>query len=184
MTTVTTTPRDWKRLAEAIRDARKARGWRQEDLAEAAGTGYSTVQRAESSDGYKTMPLTIDKIERALGWAPGSARTVLEGGTPTLVTDSAIPGPAAETPAAGSGDAAGFVARLPARIQHELADGELVDTDVIELKRKGMRLIVFATRDPEQAPEDRAEKAEDIREWTRVQRRLRGLASDGDSLDK
>ncbi|WP_433451495.1 helix-turn-helix domain-containing protein [Streptomyces sp. CA-142005] len=184
MTTVTTTPRDWKRLAEAIRDARKARGWRQEDLAEAAGTGYSTVQRAESSDGYKTMPLTIDKIERALGWAPGSARTVLEGGTPTLVTDSAIPGPAAETPASDSGDAAGFVSRLPARIQHELADGELVDTDVIELKRKGMRLIVFATRDPEQAPENRAEKAEDIREWTRVQRRLRGLASDGDSLDK
>ncbi|MEU6657832.1 helix-turn-helix transcriptional regulator [Streptomyces sp. NPDC046821] len=183
-----TTTRDWKRLAEAIRDVRKARGWRQEDLAEAAGIGYSTVQRAESSDGYKTMPLTIDKIERTLGWTPGSARAVLEGGTPTLLTPPAaapVP-PAADTemPASASGDAAGFVARLPARIQHELADGELVDTDVIELQRKGMRLIVFATRDPEQATEDRAEKAEDIREWTRVQRRLRGLASDERPVDK
>jgi len=181
---MTTTPRDWKRLAEAIRDARKVRGWRQEDLAEAAGIGYSTVQRAESSDGYKTMPLTIDKLERALGWAPGSAKMILEGGKPTLLPDTGEGAPDAEVQVSASGDAAGFMARLPARLQHELADGELVDTDVIELRRKGMRLVVFATRDPGQAPEDKAAKFEDIREWTRVQRQLRGLAADNDPIDK
>ncbi|KUO22416.1 helix-turn-helix domain-containing protein [Streptomyces dysideae] len=181
---MTTTPRDWKRLAKAIRDARKARGWRQEDLAEAAGIGYSTVQRAESSDGYKTMPLTIDKLERTLGWEPGSAKEILEGGEPTLLPDSREGTSEVEVKVSTSGDAAGFMARLPARIQHELADGELVDTDVIELKRKGMRLIVFATRDADQTSESKAAKFEDIREWTRVQRRLRGLAADNDQIDK
>ncbi|KUO22422.1 helix-turn-helix transcriptional regulator [Streptomyces dysideae] len=182
---MTTTPRDWKRLAKAIRDARKARGWRQGNLAEAAGVSYSTVQRAESSDGYKTMPLTIDKLERALGWAPGSAKTVLAGGAPALLSESGEDAPGTEAEGCASGDAAEqFMARLPTRIQHELADGELVDTDVIELKRKGMRLVVFATRGPDQVPDDKAAKAEDIREWTRVQRRLRGLAADNDPIDK
>ncbi|MFJ7048993.1 helix-turn-helix domain-containing protein [Streptomyces sp. NPDC101112] len=169
--------KDWKRLAAAIRDARKALGWGQQKLADAAGVGFSTVQRLEGGVGYKKMPLTIDKVERALGWAPGSAEGVLAGGDPVALSE-----PEAGTGEAAVGateDAAGrFVSGLPARIQHELAGGELVETDVIELNRPGMRLIVFATRDPDQSPEGKAGVTEDIKEWTRVQRRLRGLTAD------
>jgi len=72
---------DWKRLAEAIRAGRKAKGpgYRQEDVAREAGVGLATVQRLESGTGYKGMPRTIEQIERALGWAPGSAEGILVG---------------------------------------------------------------------------------------------------------
>ncbi|MCX5601556.1 helix-turn-helix transcriptional regulator [Streptomyces phaeochromogenes] len=168
--------RDWNRLATAIREARKRHGWGQSELAKEAGIGYSTVQRLESGSGYTTMPLTIDRVERALGWAPRSAEAIVAGGDPVLLVEAA-PG---EVPATGTGEitvypAADFIARLPVRIQHELTDSELVDTEVIELNRPGMRLVTFVVRDRSDEEEGAGRAAEDIKEWTRIQRRLRDI---------
>lgn len=73
---------DWTRLADHVRAARNALGMTQADLAAAAGIGFTTVQLLERGVPRTRLPNTISAIEAALGWAPGSARRVLEGGDP------------------------------------------------------------------------------------------------------
>lgn len=165
---------DWKLLAEAIRGARKARGWTQGQLADAAGIGFSTVQRLESGKPYETMPLTIDRVERALGWAPGSAGEILAGGAPRPLPDDAAAAQASSAPTRSG---------LPPRVQFELAEGEVFDYDVIELTEGGGKIIVLSMHSPSRTPEDAQRQAEDAREWTRVQRKLRGLLSEQDRSD-
>ena len=58
---------NWKGLAD------------QEELAEAAGVGTSTVQLLERGEPRSQMPRTMPKIARVLGWAPEHARQIVEG---------------------------------------------------------------------------------------------------------
>lgn len=75
---------DWLRLADYVISHRTARGFgRQPDLAEAAGVASKTVGRLERGESVNSA--TLAKIERALRWAPGSARSILAGGEPTLL---------------------------------------------------------------------------------------------------
>lgn len=74
---------DFERLAAAIVEARKAKGWSQDDLIRESGLGRSTIQRLER--GRQQVPpnkATIQSLERALGWLPGSVEAVLRGGMP------------------------------------------------------------------------------------------------------
>lgn len=73
---------DWTRLADHVRAARLAQGMTQAELADAAGIGFTTVQLLERGTPRTRLPNTIGAVELALGWAPGSARRVLEGGSP------------------------------------------------------------------------------------------------------
>lgn len=74
---------DFERLAAAIVEARKAKGWGQDDLIRESGLGRSTIQRLEAGR-QKTVPnkATAQSLERALGWLPGSVEAVLSGGMP------------------------------------------------------------------------------------------------------
>lgn len=74
---------DFERLAAAIVEARKAKGWGQDDLIRESGLGRSTVQRLERGR-QQAVPTkaTIRSLERALGWLSGSIEAVLAGGVP------------------------------------------------------------------------------------------------------
>lgn len=72
---------DFKRLATAIVEARKVKGWGQDDLIRESGLGRSTIQRLES-ERQQAQPTkaTAKSLERALGWLPGSVDAILDGG--------------------------------------------------------------------------------------------------------
>lgn len=72
----------WRQLADEIRAARDARGLTQAELAQEAGVGLRTLQDLEAGITRGRMPRLLPRIERSLGWRPGSARLVLEGGQP------------------------------------------------------------------------------------------------------
>ncbi|MDI5965825.1 helix-turn-helix domain-containing protein, partial [Streptantibioticus silvisoli] len=127
---------DWKRLGDAIRDARTSRGMTQIDLATAAEVSEATVQNLEGArKNPRRRPPSLPRIEAALNWAAGSATRILEGGAPL---DAPSPPASAPPPASDS--------QLPLRVQHELRDSEVVDTDVLDLSAGGMRLVVVVTR--------------------------------------
>lgn len=171
--------KDWARLARAIQQARESRrmpgGLRmtQTQLAEAAGVSEGTIQNLENPERtYRRRPPTLAAVERVL-WKPGSVDAVLAGGDPIpLPEDEAGSGHAGphpdHSPAVGK--------RLPLRVQHEL-DGDVVDTDVIDLGRSGMKMVVVITRDPGHELPGDEQLREDYREWSRVQRELRGIAA-------
>ena len=167
--------KDWARLARAIQQARDSRrmpgGLRmtQTQLAEAAGVSEGTIQNLENPERtYSRRPPSLAAVERVF-WKPGSADAVLAGGVPVPLPEAESAG----TPAADQAPAR-VRERLPLRIQHEL-DGIVVDTDVIDLGRSGMKMVVVITRDQDLPGDD--ELREDYQEWTRVQRELRGIVA-------
>jgi hypothetical protein len=170
---------DWARLATAIRRARESRRtpdgshMTQQQLAVAASVSESTIQNLEDpAHTYTRRPTTLPRVEAALGWMPGSVDAILVGGEPTLLAETA-----AASPAAGSRDAAPGGQMLPLRVQHALDEGDLLDTEVLELSSGGVRMVVVVKRDPSRTTEDKEQIARDLAEWSRVQRDLRGIVS-------
>ena len=51
---------------DRIRELRKARNWRAEDLAEKSGVSYRTIVGLESPGGQNTTTKTLEDIARAL----------------------------------------------------------------------------------------------------------------------
>lgn len=66
-------------LGEAIRDTRLALGMTREEASRTAGISRITWRRAE--DGQGVQDVKIAAIERTLGWAQGTGRRVLAGGS-------------------------------------------------------------------------------------------------------
>ena len=169
---------DWARLARAIQHARESRrmpgGLRmtQMQLAEAADVSEGTIQNLENPERtYTRRPPTLPAVERVF-WKPGSVNAVLAGGDPTPLSD--------ESPARDDAPAVEIAPRmnerLPLRVQHEL-DGDVVDTDVIDLGRSGMKMVVVITRESGQDLPSDDQLREDYREWSRVKRELRGIVA-------
>ncbi len=74
---------DWKRLADYLRSAMDRQRIRsQRDLAHVAGVSPRTVGDLLRGVERKWIPTTMPAIERAVGWSPGSARRILDGGEP------------------------------------------------------------------------------------------------------
>ncbi|ONK09506.1 helix-turn-helix transcriptional regulator [Streptomyces sp. MP131-18] len=159
--------RDWARLAEAIRQARATRGWRQIDLADAAGVTESTIQNLEAGTRtYTRLPQSLKAIERALGWAPGSAVSIVDGGDPTpLSSPEQAPGSV-------------LPVDIPLRVRQELQQGHVVDTEVVDLSRPGSKSTVLVLW--KKGDSASAVTAEEVAEWTRIQRAVRGIP-DGDT---
>lgn len=73
-----------------IRDARVAR-WRAiVDFANATGLSVSLIDDIENGRRERYRDSTLSAIEAALGWQPGSARRITEGGQPRLMTDELL----------------------------------------------------------------------------------------------
>ncbi|GCD38035.1 hypothetical protein OEIGOIKO_05845 [Streptomyces chrestomyceticus JCM 4735] len=119
--------RDWARLGDAVRHARKSAGLKQDELADAVNVSRATIQAIERGDSFKKVTHTHRAIAAYFEWDPGSIETTLAGGEPK----PAEPSPDA-APATFSGVAA-IPEDLPLRIKAALGDGPLVDAAVIAL---------------------------------------------------
>lgn len=76
-------PEAWARLGRAIRCDRKLYGWTRAQLARAADVSTGAIQLAEQGRVPRSRwPQTVASVERSLGWAPGTARSILKGEAP------------------------------------------------------------------------------------------------------
>lgn len=172
---------DWPALAAEIKAAREKKGMeRQLDLAIAAGVSESTIGKLEAGGGkYTEVPYTLEAVCRALGWTGSSGVDILHGGKPTLAPEdesptSPSPHSDREAPAEDPSSGPGYLARdMPLRMRQELRQGRVVDSEIVDIDRPGSDskfLLVWKTRaDKEEVT------AEELEEWTRIQRTLRGL---------
>lgn len=166
-----TMTQDWAGRLAAIRAERKRRGLTQAELAALADVAESTIQNLEGAREYTSEPHALRKVEAALHAqdAPHDDTEPLP-----LADDEGEPAPVL-TPRATAG--------MPLRVQHELAEGEVVDTEIIDLSRGGMKMVVVVTRDPGTTEVDDEQMRGDLREWSRIQRQLRNIAISSDSDD-
>lgn len=157
--------RDWKRLGRAIKAQREHLGMAtQQELATRAGVSRQTVISLEGGTERTRVPATIGKVEKALGWEPGTA---------TRILSEAPPEPSA----------AKFADGMPVRVAQELSDGQVVDTEVLDLSVPGgkSRLVVVYKHDSEAAAMTPEELRVAVKEWTRIQRALRHIAGDSEA---
>lgn len=159
--------RDWKRLGRAIKAQREHLGMAtQQDLADRAGVTRQTIQSLEAGTERKRTPATVGKVEKALSWEPGTATRILSESSP-------------ETPAPR------FAEGMPVRIAQELSDGQVFETEVLDLSVPGSRsrLVVVFKHDAEASDMSPEELRANVKEWTRIQRALRQIA-DGDETEQ
>lgn len=161
-------PMDYKRLATFVREAREARGWRQEDLAAAAHIGLSSVQNVEAGRPFTRIPASLRKIDAALGWEEGSCHAVLRGDEPT---------PRRETSenSVASGDADAFASArrpMPVPVQLALEEGELLDYDVVTFEVDGEPVTMVALAKTGVASNE--QKREVLRKQLEVFGRIKG----------
>jgi DNA-binding XRE family transcriptional regulator len=154
---------DWGRLATEIKAARATLAMTQKDLARAAGVGPASIQRLESGAGYDDIPPSAYKIATVFGWTAESLRAILAGRT-SVPAERREPAPA---PQRG----------LPARVEQALTDGDLVDTEVLELPG-GLTVVVVARQDETRSAEEQADLADALREWTRARRKLKDITGE------
>lgn len=115
----------WELLADLVRATRDMLGMTsQGQLAEVAGVAVGTVQRLEGGKPYPRLPNRTPAIERALGWAPGTVRKIVEG---------EIDQPEARMPAARTGENAAREALEMTRSLHP--EEEQAYRDALEAAR-------------------------------------------------
>ena len=163
---------DWTALATALKDRRNDLRLTQEELAERAGVHTGTIKDYEAGKAYTRMPKSWSALERALGWASGSARDVLQGGAPIISTtlDSALQ-ESKNLPQALS-------SQLPASVLDELDGAEVYATDIHDLSQEGgITIITVAVRRPGEPGEQISteQRRRNFRAWSRVQRQLDNL---------
>lgn len=75
-----------KRFGDIVRERRQALRLSQEDVTARGGPSDTTLTKIENVEWNPTRPNeTLRKLDVGLGWEPGSARRVLDGGEPALV---------------------------------------------------------------------------------------------------
>jgi transcriptional regulator with XRE-family HTH domain len=167
---------DWERLSTAVRDARTAMELSQGALAARASVGMNTINNLEGGRRYTRLPNKINQIERALGWAPGSAEAILRGGEPTLLSVSGRSAESVQPPATGgipAGDSA-----LPVSVRRALENGETFAADVINIR--GLNLIVIAKAGAYTTEDIEAAIAGQAKDWDMVRELIRDAARQHD----
>lgn len=92
--------------------------WRQ--LAEAAGVSYAALRAIRRGD-YRPAELTARGLDAALGWAPGSLLSVLDGGEPRLAAIDESAPPSRPHSGGSQVDAiAALLATYPPEVQREI----------------------------------------------------------------
>ncbi|WP_019630822.1 helix-turn-helix transcriptional regulator [Actinomadura atramentaria] len=151
-------------VGNAVATRRVRLGLRQSDLAREAGVSETTIRNIEAGR-IGGRPTKWPLVERALGWPPGSFETLSAGGQPPEGGPAAQPG----TPGA-------WTDRLPRRIQDELAEHDLFDSDVVDLG-ESLRVIVLALETAPPATDGSGRRRRAGR-WEGVRRRLRAAAEE------
>lgn len=78
--------RDRIRLGKLVRQRRTELDLNQDQIAELGGPSPDTVVRFERGKiGSKPQPRTLEGLDTALRWRPGSSKRVLEGGDPVAI---------------------------------------------------------------------------------------------------
>lgn len=91
-----TSQEDWRRLADYVRSARVAAGYKdRRSFAHATGISERTIGNLERH--IRVSPDVLAAVENTLHWKPGSARAILGGGEPSSAAAQA--GTAASEPA-------------------------------------------------------------------------------------
>lgn len=81
-----TQEQDWERLARLVVAARVAHGMHtREQLAKAADFSTRFLGDIERARRTNYDPIYLARLEKALGWLPGSVDAILEGGEPTRI---------------------------------------------------------------------------------------------------
>lgn len=158
---------DWDGLARALRAARNNLGLTQQELADRAGVGIGTVKNLEGRRTTTRWPISIAKIEKALGKPEGWARAIVERRTSAETTEQP--------------------STLPVGVRRALAEGETLGADVIDLSRPGssFRLIVVAQIGVYDTDDKVNDLREEMEEWMRIQRGVRDLTKrTGESADQ
>lgn len=87
-------PEDWGRLGTQIRRSREEQGLSRKKLSERSGISEKSIQLTEEGRVPTRWPKSLQALEEALGWAPGSVVDVLDGGSPrSLQRDFLAPYP-------------------------------------------------------------------------------------------
>ncbi|MFE9765083.1 helix-turn-helix domain-containing protein [Streptomyces sp. NPDC005808] len=99
-------PDDWARLGATIRESRDRQGFSRKRLAETSGVSEKSIQLTEEGRVPTRWPKSLDALEAALYWVPGTMARVLDGFDPkTELRDG--------TPADIADRAADVVAQMP-----------------------------------------------------------------------
>lgn len=78
------TPEDWARLGKAIRASREFHGYSRKSLAELAAVSEKSIQLAEEGRVPRgRWPQSLNNIEKALGYMPGTMKEILDGNEPS-----------------------------------------------------------------------------------------------------
>lgn len=81
---------DLQRLALLVAQRRVQLGWHKADAATASELTITTYMRVEK--GLSVRDVTYAKIERALGWAPGTCQAILDGATEAQSAGTVVDG--------------------------------------------------------------------------------------------
>lgn len=77
---------NWHRLADKVIERRTQLDMTQQDVQAAGGPATATLRNIEGAHQTSYRRAILARLERALGWAPGSVNSILAGGDPTPAT--------------------------------------------------------------------------------------------------
>lgn len=147
----------WRRLGLALATSRQEQGLTQAETAEKAGVARATIQNLER--GRSSRLKTVSAVARALSWPVNYAEEVLNGTAverPVLQTSA--------TPTVTQGD-------LPLAVSHELKQGALIDSEVLELGEDSGARMIIVLRGKEGSTPEQIQAA--LLEWRRMARGMK-----------
>jgi transcriptional regulator with XRE-family HTH domain len=160
--------RDWARLGAALRAAREDLGIEQQELAGRIGVHRNGIGAIEAGRSKRVTP-TIRAYAREVGWSDESVDAVLAGGNPEPRTEEA----------AAEASQHAFAKGMPMRIAQELSEGEVLDTEVLDLTAENSdAVMIVVVKRGSLNSTDKDQMRRELREWSRVQRGLRKIVSD------
>lgn len=80
----------WQFLGETVRRARNHRRQTQAAFAREVGVSVRLLGSLEAGEARRYDATTVDRLESALGWAPGSFDRVVNGQPPVVLVDEQL----------------------------------------------------------------------------------------------
>lgn len=167
--------RDWTRLGGMLAAAREARAITQQEMADRIGVKRNALWRLERGES-KRVTGTHRAYARHVGWAAGSIERVLDGLDP-VVGESPGDSPTQGLDGSSVENGPAYARGMPSRVAVQVANGDVYDTDIIDLSTSSSAPLVMIAKDlPPDATEE--ERRTYVRMWTRIQREVRQIVDD------